>query len=229
MRKLNNLAQGSMLLYLLVFFLLIFFVFSNATIQLAMISFGDSVLEPTIGFNGKYPVITIFLAGVIVVFISSLLTNFFTDWKKMGESQEMSKAFQKEIQKARKEGNTNRVNKLMKMQPEIFRKQQEASGGMMKPMIFLIIFIWPIFLWLRGIPGTNLGFLTNLDHYYFTVPWANNVSFFSWPFGFGQAWLWVYLIFSMIVGQIIRQGIKYLSWTDQWKNIKAKIRPSSTK
>ena len=164
-----------------------------------------------------------FFAGLLVVLLSSSLTNFFTDWKKMGESQEISKAFQKEMQKARKEGNTNRVNKLMKMQPEIFKRQQEASGGMMKPMVFLIIFIWPIFIWLRI-------FLTGLPYYYFTVPWANQVSFFSKPF-LMQAWLWLYLIFSMIVGQVIRQGLKYLSWTDQWKNFKSKIRlrPSSRK
>jgi uncharacterized membrane protein (DUF106 family) len=107
----------------------------------------------------------------------------------------------------------------MKMQPEIMKKQTEASGGMMKPMLFLIIFIWPIFIWLRT-------FLASLPHYYLTVPWANQVSFFSYPFNFGQAWLWLYLLFSMAVGQIIRLGLKYLSWTDWWKNVKSKIRPS---
>ena len=139
-------AQGNMLLYLLLFLFLIFFVFSNTAVQELMGRLGDKVLYPIIGFNGQYPVVTLFLAGVIVVTISSSLTNFFTDWKKMGEAQEMSKAFQKEIQKARKEGNTKRVSKLMKMQPEIMKKQTEASGGMMKPMLFLIIFIWPIFI-----------------------------------------------------------------------------------
>ena len=125
---------------------------------------------------------------------------------------------QKEIQKARKEGNTNRVNKLMKMQPEIMKKQTEASSGMMKPMLFLIIFIWPIFMWLRG-------FLGGLDYFYFTVPWADGVSFFSKPLLF-QAWLWLYLIFSMVFGQLIRQGLKFISLSDWWKNFKSNIRPS---
>jgi hypothetical protein len=30
----------------------------------------------------------------------------------------------------------------------------------------------------------------------------------------------------MAVGQIIRQGLKYISWSDWWKNVKSKIRPS---
>jgi uncharacterized membrane protein (DUF106 family) len=217
MRKLDNEAQGSMLILLLVFILLIFFIMPPLAPYLAY--YLSLILDPIIGFGGNYPILTLFLAGLIVVFLSSLLTNFFTNWKKMGEAQEASKAFQQEITKARKEGNTNRITRLMKMQPDIMRKQTEASGGMMKPMIFLIIFIWPIFLWLRL-------FLQGVPHYYFTVPWANQVSFFSYPLLF-QAWLWLYLIFSMVIGQIIRQGLKYVTWSDFWKNIKAKIRPSA--
>jgi uncharacterized membrane protein (DUF106 family) len=217
MKKLDNKAQGSNLLMLLILMMLMLFIMPS--IAPIMASYLDYVLMPSIGFGEQYPVLTLFFAGLIVVFLSSLLTNFFTDWKKMGESQEMSRAFQKEITKARREGNTNRVNKLMKMQPEIMRKQTEASGGMMKPMLFLIIFIWPIFIWLRT-------FLASIPHYYLTVPWANQVSFFSYPFNFGQAWLWLYLLFSMAVGQIIRQGLKYISWSNWWKNVKSKIRPS---
>ena len=115
------------------------------------------------------------------------------DWKKMGEAQEAQKAFQKEIQKARKEGNTNRQNKLMKMQPQIMKKQTEAQGGMMKQMVFLFIFIVPIFIWLRY-------FLGGLDYYFFTVPWGNGVSLFYKP-ALMQAWLWIYMIFAMVVGQ----------------------------
>ena len=217
-KRLDDKAQGSNLLLMMILLMMMFFIMPTLGPYLGIYVFGP-VLEPVIGFNGDYPILTLFFAGMLVVTLSSSLTNFFTDWKEMGEAQEMSKAFQKEIQKARKEGNTNRVSKLMKMQPEIMKKQTEASGGMMKPMVFLIIFIWPIFMWLRF-------FLSGLPHYYFTVPWADQVSFFSWPFSFGQAWIWLYLIFSMVIGQLLRQGLKYFSWSDQWKNIKKKIKPS---
>jgi uncharacterized membrane protein (DUF106 family) len=213
----DNKAQGSNLLLMMVLLMIMFFIMPTFGPILGY--YFGLVLEPLIGFGGSFPVLTLFFAGLIVVTLSSTLTNFFTDWKKMGESQEASKAFQKEITKARKEGNTNRVNKLMKMQPEIMRRQTEASGGMMKPMVFLIIFIWPIFMWLRA-------FLSGLPHYYMTVPWANNVSFFSYPFNFGQVWLWLYLIFSMVIGQMLRQGLKLISWSDWWKKLKARLRPS---
>ena len=216
MKSMDNRAQGSMLIYLMIFMLLILFVMP--TFGPILGDYFGLVLEPLIGFNSNYPVITLFFAGLIVVSLSSLLTNFFTDWKKMGGSQERAKAFQKEITAARKTGNTNRVSKLMKMQPEIMKKQTEASGGMMKPMLFLVIFIFPIFMWLRS-------FLAGMPYYYFTVPWADGVSLFDRPF-LWQAWLWLYLIFSIVFGQLIRQGLKLISWSDWWQNIRGTIKPS---
>ncbi len=221
MVKKNSAAQGSsqlLLLMLLMFVML--FIFGDPGISSFLATSLNSVFYPLIGFDGEFPVLTLILAGVIVVFLSSFFQSLFTDWKKMGESQQITKAFQKEISKARKEGNTNKVNKLMKKQPEIMRRQTEASSGMMKPMFFLFIFIVPIFMWLRF-------FLGNLSYFYFTVPWASGVSLFDKPVSFlWQAWLWLYLVFSMVVGQVIRQGLKWISWSDWWKETKKKILPS---
>jgi len=218
MRKMNDYAQANQMLMLMVLMFLMIFIFGNPEISAWLATSIHTVFYPLIGFGGSYPMLTLILAGIIVVSLSSFFQNLFTDWKKMAESQELSKAFQKELSKARKEGNTNRVNKLMKMQPQIMKKQTEASSGMMKPMIFLFIFIVPIFMWLRY-------FLGGLDYYYFTVPWGvEGVSLFFKPF-LMQAWLWVYLIFSMVIGQLIRQGMKYVVWSDWWKSTRAKILP----
>ena len=151
MKILDDKAQGNQLLMLMLFMMIMFFIMPTAGPILGY--YFGLVLEPTIGFGGSYPLLTLFFSGLIVVLLSSTLTNFFTDWRKMAHSQEVGRAFQKEITEARKSGNTNRVNKLMKMQPQIMKNQTEASSGMMKPMILLIIFIWPIFMWLRGFLG----------------------------------------------------------------------------
>lgn len=213
----DNRAQSSQLLILMLLMFVMLFIFGDPTISSFIATSLNSVFYPVIGFDGQYPVLTLVLAGTVVVFLSSFFQNLFTDWVKMGESQEITRAFQKEITDARKEGNTNKVNKLMKMQPEIMKRQTEASSGMMKPMFFLFLFIVPIFMWLRF-------FLGNLDYYFFTVPWAQNISFFDkflW-----QAWLWLYLVFSMVVGQVIRQGLKWVTWSDWWVETKKKILPS---
>jgi uncharacterized membrane protein (DUF106 family) len=217
LKKINTAAQGSSMLLMLMF-LLLFLFFIIPTYGAALGNLVGIALEPLIGFNRASPILTVFLAGIIVVTMSSLLTNFFTDWKKMAESQEIGRAYQKEITEARKTGNTNRVQKLMKMQPQIMKRQTEASGGMMKPMVFLMIFIFPIFMWLRA-------YLGSMSYYYFTVPWADRISLFDTTLP-GGAWLWVYLVFSMIIGQIIRQALKLVSFSDWWKDIKGKIKPS---
>lgn len=208
---------GSMLLFLLLFVILIFVIMPMFGQTLGI--YVGYALAPLIGFNGEFPLLTIFCAGLIVVIFSSLLTNLFTDWMAMGKSQEVTKAFQKEMTKARREGNTNRIAKLLKMQQDILRQQTRSQMGMMKSMLFLIIFIWPIFLWLQN-------FLKVLPYYYLTVPWANTISFFDksvlW-----QVWLWFYLIISIVFGQIVRQGLKWISWSTWWQTLRGKVKPSS--
>jgi len=219
MRRMDDkAAQGSQLLTMMLVMFVMMFIFADPNISALIAVTLDSAFYPLIGFGGSCPVLTIILAGILVVSLSSFFNNLFADWKKMGEMQELSRAFQKEVTAARKEGNTNRVNKLMKMQPEIMKKQTEAQSGMMKPMIFLFIFIVPIFMWLRY-------FLGGLSYYYFTAPWANGGLLYYKPF-LMQSWLWIYMMFSMVVGQIIRQGLKWISWSDWWKETKGKIMPS---
>ena len=131
----------------------------------------------------------------------------------MGKAQETSRAFQKELNKARKEGNTNRVNKLMKMQPQIMKMTTESSSSMMKPMFFLFIFIAPIFIWL-------IYFLSRLQYYYFTVPWASGVSLFD-KATFMSNWFLIYLLISDCLLSanssnslgIAQQAEKNLNWT----------------
>ncbi len=219
MIKMNDKAQGSQLLMLMLLMFVMIFIFGDSGIRGTIAISLNSVFYPLIGFGGNYPLLTIFLAGIFVVFLSSFFTNLFTDWKAMGKAQEASRAFQKEIGKARKEGNTNRVNKLMKIQPQIMKMTTESSSGMMKPMFFLFIFIAPIFIWLTY-------FLSSLDYYFFTVPWASGASLFGRDISIMSNWFLLYLLFSMVVGQLIRQGLKVISWSDWWQNIRRNIRPS---
>jgi uncharacterized membrane protein (DUF106 family) len=221
MKKLDDIAQaGQMLLLMLLLFVMIL-IFGDANIRNTIALFLNSVFAPLIGFNGANPLLTIVLAGIIVVFLSSFFTHLFTNWKAMGQAQEASKAFNKEITKARKEGNSNRVQKLMKMQPQIMRMTTQSSGGMMKSMFFLFIFIAPIFIWLTY-------FLGNVVYYsYFTVPWGDGVSLFGRSAVIISNWFFLYMIFSFLAGQLIRQGLKWISWSTWWQNTRKIIRPSA--
>jgi uncharacterized membrane protein (DUF106 family) len=214
MRKMDSKGQGAGQLLLIMLLLFVFmFVFASPGIRNFIAESLNTGLAPIIGFGGQNPLMTILLAGVIVVFLSSLLTHLFTDWKAMGKAQEVQKAFQKEMTKARKEGNTNRMQKLMKMQPEIMKMSTQASGGMMKSMLFLFIFIAPIFIWLTY-------YLSLVTYAYFTTPWATHVSLFGHTLIISN-WFFLYLIFSFLAGSLFRQGLKWISWSDWWMKRKS--------
>lgn len=220
MKKLDNVAQaGQMLLLMLLLFIMIL-IFGDANIRNVVALSLNSAFAPLIGFGGANPLMTIVLAGIIVVFLSSLFTHIFTNWKAMGQAQEASKAFNKELTKARREGNTNRLQKLMKMQPKIMQMTTQSSGGMMKSMFFLFLFIAPIFIWLTYFLGTII-------HYsYFTVPWGSGVSLFGRESIIMSNWFLLYMVFSFLAGQLIRQALKWVSWTPWWQNIRKTIRPT---
>jgi uncharacterized membrane protein (DUF106 family) len=203
---------------MLVMFVMLF-VFGDPGIRSWIAVNLNAVFYPLIGFEGQLPILSIVLAGVIVVFLSSFFTNLFTDWIAMGKAQEVSRAFNKELGKARREGNMNRVKKLMKMQPQIMKMTTQSSSGMMKPMFFLFIFIAPIFIWL-------LYFLGSLEYHFFTLPWASGVSLFDRGISIMSNWFVLYLVFSLVIGQLIRQGLKWISWTDWWKNLWQRKTPS---
>ena len=98
MNKRSNSAQGSsqlLLLMLLMFVML--FIFGDPNISAFIATSLNAVFYPLIGFNGDFPVLTLVLGGIIVVFLSSFFQSLFTDWKKMGESQHITREFQKEI------------------------------------------------------------------------------------------------------------------------------------
>jgi uncharacterized membrane protein (DUF106 family) len=211
----NQKAQGSQLLLLMLVMFVMIFIFGDPNIRSTIAVSLNTAFYPLIGFGGNLPVMTVVLAGVIVVFLSSFFTNLFTDWKAMGKAQEVSRAFQKELGKARREGNANRVKKLMKMQPQIMKLTTQSQSGMMKPMFFLFIFIAPIFIWL-------LYFLSNLEYFYITVPWAAGVSLFGRGIGIMSNWFLLYLVFSFVIGTLIRQGMKWISWSDWWLNLRGK-------
>jgi len=197
--------------YMLLFFFLILVVMPYLGPILGVI-FGYA-LDPLIGFNGRFPILTIALAGVFVVVLSSFFNTLFMDWKAMGKAQEISKAFQRELSQARKNNDTQKIKKLMKMQPKILQMTTQSSSGTMKMMIPLVIFIFPIFIWLRV-------FLSGSPYLFFTVPWAERVALYGRTVM--QHWLLLYLVFSIVFGQVFRQAFKAVSLSEWWQNIKAK-------
>lgn len=189
--------------------LLMMMLIALPSVRLSIATALDSVLYPLIGFDATYPLLTISIAGIIVVILSSIFTNIFMDWKAQARAQKMAEYFQKELKKAREKKDTEKIKKLMKLQPKILEVQSQSTSGITKQMVLVLIFITPIFIWL-------MSFLQRVPYFYFTTPWADVVSLTGRNFVIISNWFLFYIVFTTVVGQVFRQILKYLKVSGKW-------------
>lgn len=196
--------RSSPMMTLMGFFILLMILF-NPTLRNGLAEAAGAVLFPIIGFNHQYPVLTIFTAGSIVIAISTTLRHFTMDWKEMAKMQKIMSKFQREFREARANKNTYKIKKLEKLQPKMMQRQSETAGGQMKLMpITMIIFI-PVFTWIWL-------FLSNVSHFYVTVPWASNVNLFDRYVIFFN-WILLYMLLSIPLTQVLQYVLKLVSWS----------------
>lgn len=208
----NQPSTTSFILPFLILFVIIFII-SQSNVRAFIAKTMDVILYPLVGFDAKFPILTIALSGIIMITLSSIFTNIFTDWKSMARAQEVAKYFQEELRKARQKRDDERIKQLMKLHPKILQLHSQSSVGMGKQMVFILIFITPIFIWL-------FYFLQRVSYLYFSTPWSDMISLTDRNFIVISNWFLFYLIFSAVVGQIIRQILKYLKVSGWWQKIK---------
>ena len=189
-------SQVFMMFFLLIFMLIIF----TPELREWMGTSMGGILEPLIGFDHMYPVLTIFLAGMVMIILSTTIRHFFIDWMEMARIQKMMFAFNKELREAQISRNQRRVDKLMELQPEVMKMNAQLSSNQMKPMMFTMLVAIPIFMWLNT-------FISDLSHQYVTIPWET-----SWylkdRFIILPHWVLIYSFLSLPVGQIYMRWLK---------------------
>ena len=171
------------------------------------------VLYPVIGFGGNYPVLTLILAGTIMIAFSTTVREFFMDWVEMAKNQEISNAFRKEMMEARKANKQTKLKKLQEMQPEVNKKSMVSMKGQLKSMVFTMVVVISIFGWIWM-------FTSDLANTTFSVPWALNANFNQplieacfVPF---PQWIGVYMLISIPLGQVFMVLLK-------WYDFKGKL------
>ena len=163
-------------------------------------------LYPLIGFNGQYPVLTLVIAGSIMIAFSTLVRDIFMDWVEMAEMQKKTSAFQKELMNARRANKSTKVKKLEEMQPEVSQMSMQSFKPQLKSMAVTMIVIISIFGWL----WTFIGDLPNTT---FSVPWALQANFTNTlgPIPFPQ-WIGVYMLLSVPLGQVLRLSLQMFTY-----------------
>ncbi|MDH7508253.1 MAG: EMC3/TMCO1 family protein [Methanomassiliicoccales archaeon] len=206
-------AQSSMprITTILVFVLALFILFDpnlrNGLGQI--IGYG---LEPVIGFGGRYPVVTLFLAGIIMTGLTIIIRHFMVDYVEQVKSQKIVAAFNKEFRQARMENNTYKIKKLTEQQPKILQKSMEVSSSQIKLLPITMAVVVPIFSWLSV-------FMGNINSAHFAVPWSSNADMnavYVLP-----GWILLYSLVSLPFGQVLARILRYFSFSKRLKQMKA--------
>lgn len=129
-------------------FAAVFLILFNPGLRTKLGEWVGYVFDPAFGFDDRFPVLTILLAGTVMVLLTTLIRHFTTDWLEQARMQAYMRSFTKELSKARKENNTYKMKKLQDRQPQVLQMQQQMQAKQMKTMPLTMIVVVPLFAWL---------------------------------------------------------------------------------
>ena len=200
-------AMGGMFLTMF----LMLYIIVNPGLRVVMGEVAESTLEPRIGFDGNYPALTILLAGMVMIAGTTIIRHLLVDWEQMADVQLKMQAYNKALSDARKEGQQARVQKLMKMQPEVLMLQSGMMANQMKPMVFTMLIAIPIIMWLYN-------FVAGLPVQALSLPWEPHWGLQE-RLWFLPHWIMIYSVMALPFGQILLRGLKLVSALPQLRYI----------
>ena len=192
-------AMGGM--FLTMFLMLYIIIYPGLRVTMGEVA--ETLLEPRIGFDGAYPAVTILLAGMVMIGGTTVIRHLLVDWQQMAEVQLKMQAYNKALSEARKSGQQARVQKLMKMQPEVLMLQSGMMSNQMRPMVFTMLIAIPIIMWLYE-------FTAGLPVQALSLPWEPHWALQDrlWIL---PHWILIYSVMALPFGQILLRGLKLAS------------------
>ena len=177
------------------------------------------ILQPVIGFGGRYPLLTVFLASVVLVIATTAIRHFLVDWTKMARVQEAMRAYTTEMKEARKSNNTYKLKKLTDAQADVMQLQASVQTDQMKPMALTMLLVIPIFAWLGAfLAGIAADIArpdgSTYDELFFRAPWNTHWNIMepsTWITGnpgWFPRWIVLYSLFGIPFGQIAQRALK---------------------
>ena len=167
------------------------------------------LLNPLLGFDGRFPVLTFLLAGVLSTTISSVLRHVLTDWVSMARATRAMTALRKDQFEATKKGNTARAKRLKDVQMEMMQEVQKVQFTSMRSIAYTFLFFVVLFIWLNGqfVHRTLAG----ADNMFFAVPWSFD-AIFTGVYVF-PTWVLLYSLLAIPFSQIVQRLLKYYSFS----------------
>lgn len=181
------------------------------------------VLNPLLGFGGRFPVITILLAGLMSTTISSVFRHRFTDWVKMAKAGRTANALRKDIFEATRKGNLARAKRLREVQLEKAVEMNAVQMSSMKGTAYTFLFLVVLFIWLNG-EFVHIV-LASQDNLYFAVPWSFDAVFtgsYVLP-----TWALLYSLLAIPFSQIVVRVLKYWSFSRKLRDLDSGAAPEA--
>ncbi|MCJ2531567.1 MAG: EMC3/TMCO1 family protein [Candidatus Thermoplasmatota archaeon] len=162
------------------------------------------VLQPLIGFDGRFLVVTIFLAGAIPLTISTLLRHRMTNWVTQGRMAATNKALGKEMREAVAKRNQVKMKKLQEVRAEVMREFMPVQMAQFRTLPITMILFIAIFAWLSF-------FIASTPFAAVSVPWEANVSL-GGGVGFFASWVLLYIVITMPISLVLSRVLKFISF-----------------
>ena len=211
-------AQKSQLTFTMIYMLILLVnitIISNTTLRNDVGGALSVVLIPLIGFNYKYPLLTIVLVGVLIGLVTSIPRYFFTDWIKMVRLQQRQQAFNKVFREAYRNNEKDKIQKLQKMRMQMSTEQMQQSMNTTKPLMVLSFFTLLLFAWVYY-------FIDKLHYKIVAYPWNFNINVVSSHISIAEYWMITYAFTSLVIGYLATMLIKYFDFTYKLKKLEKK-------
>ncbi len=182
-------------------------------IMLVVMQFRDAIGEALdvvfkyIAFKDS-PVLTLILAGIIMITVSTVARSLMTDFVGMARNQQIQSDFNAEFRQARIENNLFKMKKLQEQQPQVMALSMEASTQQMKVMPITMLFVIPVYAWVYYFlkTGDTAAYFPG-ETVLVNMPWGS-LDVNSLLMGFFPSWIILYTLVSLPIGQVENRLIR---------------------
>ena len=158
-------------------------------------------LEQSLPF---YAVVMILAMGTGLY--STLLQANLMNTEKMGQYQQQMKDLQERREAAKERDDQEKLDSLQDEQMEMMGDQLGMFKEQFRPMVWIMFFTIPVFLWMYWALGIGGG-TQHIDPGSITIPLRGVVGWRDPAIGPIQVWILWYFVCSMGFTQIIRKGL----------------------
>jgi uncharacterized membrane protein (DUF106 family) len=131
-------------------------VFLGYNVQSVQDIIGNTVNAVVGPLNSVLPFyLVVMVLAVLTGLYSTILQANLTDMEKMSEYQERAKDLQDRMSDARERGDDAEVERLREEQMEAFGDQASMLKEQFRPMVWIMLFTIPVFLWMYWMLGTG--------------------------------------------------------------------------